>query len=65
MIFVIPDRRVAASPESITTIGAGLSRPVVMDSGFLALLGPGMTAGNDGYDPAASAFSICGSSTEA
>ncbi len=35
--FVIPGRREAASPESITA-GAG-----VMDSGLLAALGPGMT----------------------
>ena len=52
-LSVIPGRRVAASPESITTI---LSiwhdrRPIVsfvfMGSGLRPAAGPGMTMGND------------------
>jgi hypothetical protein len=43
MNTVIPDRRAAASPESITTISAEDSPAVIMDSGLLAALGPGMT----------------------
>ena len=41
--FVIPGRREAASPESITTIRARLAPAMAMDSGLLATLGPGMT----------------------
>jgi hypothetical protein len=36
-LLVIPGRREAANPESISTIAG------VMDSGLLAALGPGMT----------------------
>jgi len=41
---VIADRREAASPESTLTERAGHVRIVIMDSGLLAALGPGMTA---------------------
>jgi hypothetical protein len=44
MLSVIPGRRKAASPESISTDAA------VMDSGLLATLGPGMTRGAEMSD---------------
>jgi hypothetical protein len=42
-VSVIPGRREAANPESIATGHAGSAPTGVMDSGFLATLGPGMT----------------------
>jgi hypothetical protein len=42
-LLVIPDRRQAASPESITTVGAELTPIVIRDSRLLASLGRGMT----------------------
>src|SRR5216683_7357980 len=49
IIFVIPGRAGGASPESIlpeernVLTCASLERPVVMDSGFVAVRRPGMT----------------------
>jgi hypothetical protein len=38
-----PDDKLPGCPESIITAGEELFRTVFMDSGLLALLGPGMT----------------------
>src|SRR5581483_7188058 len=67
---VIPGRRVAASPESITTTGCCLeehidesstqSSPVVMDSGPAPPAHPGMTKGEWNARHSSSASSTCG-----
>src|SRR5262249_34449191 len=54
-LIVIPGRPERPSPGSITTIVASCAPTVVMDSGLLAALGPGMTSAHV-VAPAALAF---------